>query len=338
MNNLLLRKGFRIVIATLSTIFIIILIWIMLDCFPRDVIIEEKVLSYESESTLNYIGSKEDNAVLKYYYLFKADKDVNSIYKYHVVATIRATEDGDTIVKKEVNVVDSIEESLDDTNIVKINIEVNLPLNYIYDELFGNLNGNKENIYLDIEFITDNNITLDKDDPEYIDVSSKNKITFPLSESYKNKNDKQFTRKSIGVSHRERASFNSYLFMLSMLCFVAIIPVTILSYVSLFNLSNYDEYKRKLNSIKKKYNDFIITRKKVPSFKKKEIIEEMVFENLLEHIDDEEIVFFDKSPGKESWFYLEKKKEVYLYILRLDHDLIFMNDNTVIKRPKKHKK
>ena len=65
MNNILLRKSVRIVLATLSTIFVIILIWIMLDCFPRDVIVEKKAFTYETESTLNYIGN-ENEGTLKY--------------------------------------------------------------------------------------------------------------------------------------------------------------------------------------------------------------------------------------------------------------------------------
>ena len=64
MNNILLRKGFRITLATLSTIVMIILIWVILDCFPRDVIIEEKPISYKAESTLKYIGNKDFKTLL----------------------------------------------------------------------------------------------------------------------------------------------------------------------------------------------------------------------------------------------------------------------------------
>ena len=65
MNNILLRKSVRIVLATLSTIFVIILIWIMLDCFPRDVIVEKKAFTYEN--FMNPPESKKDDANVQYY-------------------------------------------------------------------------------------------------------------------------------------------------------------------------------------------------------------------------------------------------------------------------------
>ncbi|MBR4261760.1 MAG: hypothetical protein IKQ35_00160 [Bacilli bacterium] len=338
MNNILLRKGFRITLATLSTIVMIILIWVILDCFPRDVIIEEKPISYKAESTLKYIGNKDYKPVLRHYYYLKTDKVVDSIYKYRVTANLRLVEDGKTVINRKIKVTESRESETIDQDMIKIDTVVELPLDVFLYETFGIIDGIKNRIYIDFNLETDNYITLDKLEPEYIDVESTNKITVPLSEIEKNKEDKETKGKKVGIIHKERTKFNSYLFMLSFVCFFSVIPLTILSYASLFNLSNYDEYKRRLKAIKKKYGSFIVERKKVPSFKKKEIIEVELFKNILEHLDEEDIVFYDKNPGKESWFYIEKKKEVYLYILRLEHNLINMKDNTKIELPKKRKK
>ena len=337
MKNLLLRKSVRVVLATLSTIFIIILIWIMLDCFPRNVIVDKKVLSYEVESTLNYIGNKEEGT-LKYYYIYKGNKRVDSIYKYYVTIKLKYVENQDVLVEKIVPLSSSIEEEEIDTSMIKINTEVEVPYDLLYKEQYGNMNLNKNNIIVDIQFTTKNDVTVDIDDPEYISIDSNNYISIPLNQMEKNKNSREYQKKNIGVSQRVRTTFNYYLFLLTFLSFIAIIPIAVLSYASLFNLTNYDEYKRKLNSIKKKYYSLMIVRRKVPSFKKKEIIEVDSFDDILEHLEDEDIVFFEKDTGKEAWFYLEKKLEVYLYILRLEHTPINMRDNTIINIFKKRKK
>lgn len=337
MNNILLRKSVRIVLATLSTFFVIILIWIMLDCFPRDVIVEKKAFTYETESTLNYIGN-ENEGTLKYYYIFKANKRFDSIYKYDVIINFKYVEDGDVIASKKVNLASAIEEEVIDNNMVKINTDIEVPYNLLYEKEFGNMKISKSNFVVDIIFTTENNVAIDQDDPEYIRIPAVNKVSIPLTKMNSNKNSREYNKKNIGVMYRERTNFNYYLFLLTLLCFIAIIPVAILSYASLFNLSNYDEYKRKLNAIIKKYYNFIIVRKGIPSFKKKEIVEVELFDDLLEQLEDENIVYFDKEKGKEAWFYLEKKKEVYLYILRLEHTPINMRDTTILKILKKRKK
>lgn len=360
MNNILLRKGFRVVLAVLSTVFIFILIWVILDCFPRNVLVEDQIIDYESESNIDYyvisnpidnmdgetiqesgvyISSLVTDIKLEYNYFFRADDYIDSRYNYYIFTVLKSIDEDNIIWQKKIDIVELTKGELDNTKIVQIKGETNIPFSTLYDEAWNYKNLTDKDVILEVNVQFENSFKSPLYD-NYIISTSDNYISLPITnKTFRIDNlSKLVQKKSVSTNHEERSVFNSYLFSLAMICFVAIIPVTIMSYVSLFNLSNYDEYKRRLKAIKRKYYGYIVTRNTVPSFKRKEIIEVKDIKDLIDHIDEEEIVFFEKEVGSEAWFYIEKKKEVYLYILILEHRVIDMSDNTKIKPLKKHKK
>mgnify|MGYP003308667695 CR=1 FL=1 len=99
-------------------------------------------------------------------------------------------------------------------------------------------------------------------------------LSVPLTKkvvSISTTNDKSINRSVI--DHLEvDEKFNAYLFMLSGLVTLSLIPLTIMSYISLFNLINMDDYYRKLSILKRRYSKFIKIVDKKPDFKNKEVI------------------------------------------------------------------
>ena len=331
-----------------------------MDCFPRDVVAVDRIVDYESESNISfnvinddvnvldgnitnkdntYIGAVIKTLKLKIDYFFNSNKYIDSEYKYSIDAVLKSYEGEEIVWKKVVNITEKTK-SINKTKIVKIDEIIDVPFNQIYKDALKYKEYTGREVILDLEVKYENSFKVINESFGYVLNTSNNTLRIPITNKTFNitNSGQNIQKRNVETTHEERTTFNSYLFSLAMICFVSIIPVTILSYVSLFNLTNYDEYKRRLRSIKKKYSIYIVSKNKTPVFKKKEIIEVDNVSKVVDHVEEDNIVLFEKEKGKEAWFYLENKKEVYLYILKLEHNPINMEDNTVIKGYKKHKK
>lgn len=361
-DNLKIRKLVRTFLVLLSTCFIIIMGWILVDCFTTKNNATDKVISYRVKDNLDYSVTLKDNQFytdeeakennlyvtslldtlqLNFDYNLSGSKFFAANYNYKVVLSLTAKDGEDVVWEYEEEALTRVDESVKDVIEVSINEVVNIDLSHLYNMANTYYEMTDYPVVLDIDVIVNNNLKVNgyTDSVQDREVLS---VSIPITEkvvSIEKSLDKDYNKK-VFHQYEVNESFNIYLFIVSGILFLILVPITIRSYIALFNLINLDDYSRKLKKLKTRYKDVLNIVKTKPDFDKKEIYEVLTCNELFSIACDKDIDinYYEKSKGKESWFYVVDKKDVYIYYLALDYEHIKLSSKGSVKLNKKKKK
>lgn len=352
-ENIKMRKVFRIFLAFVSTFFIIVMIWIIIDCFTTKRSSTKKVITYNIKDDIgynvilkenNYFSNDDEN--IKYYPIELMDKvevsfnydllgsdHFSANYDYEIITSLKSKIDNNIIWEKDETTLNRKNSFDDKVRSVKLFDSVTIDVNP-YRELaqnFYELTGN--DVYLTVSVNINNKLNVSGYDDNIIDKQVLS-ISFPITGKIA-KIDKSIgddINKKVLSQYQVDDNFNTYLFTLSMLILVSLLPIMIMSYVSLFNLINLDDYSRKLKVIKKKYKYLIKQVKEEPIFKDKEVVSANSYRDVASICNDKDLPMniYERTSGRECWIYVEDEKEVLLYILTPDYHEIDMRDNSKV--------
>lgn len=349
-DNLKLRKFGRILLAFSSTCFLIIMLWVLIDCFTSKSTATDKVITYNVKDNIDYVVTLKDNQFytneeanednfyitslmdtlqVKFQYELVGNRFFSSDYSYNVVLQLTSKNNDEVIWKYEEEVLSKIDESVSDVMKVSIDDSVNVDVSHLYNKAkeFYDLTGYGVDLKIYVNISSDLKVS---NYDEGIKDNQSLLISFPLTEKIVSieKSVDNSVNKKVLHQYEVDEKFNTYLFIVSILLIISLIPLTIRSYISLFNLTNLDDYNRKLKKLKRKYTYLIGDYVDKPDFKKKEIIEVVDFRELVSICNEKDLLVnvFEKEKGRECWFYVIDKKDVYLYILSLDYNQIDMSN------------
>lgn len=362
MENVKLRKLGRTILAFLSTCCLIIMFWILVDCFTAKSTASEKVISYKVSDSIDYkitmknnqfytseeanesnfyVTSLMDTMQVNFKYNLIGSDYFNSDYEYVVVLNMTSANDGEVVWSYEEDVLSQVKDSVTDVMEIEISDSFNVDLSVLYKKAkeFYDLTGYGVN--LDIKVKIASELSVENYDNKISDKQVLS-ISIPLSEKVASitKSSDNSVNKKVIDQYEVDEEFNTYLFIVSIGLIAALTPVTVRSYVALFNLTNLDNYDRKLKRLKTRYGFISKEVTKAPNFDNKEIYEVLSCSELsiLCANKDLNINVYEKRKGKECWFYVVDKKDVYMYVLALDYEQIKMSNKGSIKLNKNKKK
>ncbi len=354
MKNIKLRKFGRILLAFVSTGFLAILIWILVDCFTTKSTATDKIITYNIKDNIDYVVTLKDNQFFTSEEANKSNSYITSLidtlqvsfdydlvgssffssdYDYEIVLHLTSFNNGKKIWNYEESVLSQVNDSSEDVMKLDIDDTVNIDFSHLYAKAmeFNNLTGYDVNLKIDVKVNTNLKVNNYSDGIKDSQVLS---LSVPMTDkvvSIKKSKGNNLDKKVL-AQYEVNEKFNTYLFVLSGLLTLSLLPVAIMSYISLFNLTNLDDYNRKLKMLKKKYSYLIKEIEGEPKFKGKEIIEVISCRDLVDICNEKDLVInvYERIKGRECWFYVEDKKELYLYILRLDYREIDMTDKSMV--------
>lgn len=355
MKNIKLRKLGRIVLAFLSTCCLIVMLWILVDCFTNKSTATEKVISYKVSDSISYDVTMKDNQFytseeandsntyitslldtmqVTFNYDLVGSKFFSSDYEYIVVLNLTSSKDGDVIWSYEEEVLSQVEESVSDVMAVNISDTFNIDLSSLYDKAKEFYNLTDYDVELDIKIKINNSLTV-MNYEEGIHDKQTMSINIPLTEkvaSIKKSSDNSVNKKVL-EQYDVNENFNVCLFIIAIILIVCLLPITVRSYVALFNLTNLDSYNRKLKKLKNRYSYLIKEVSKNPNFDDKEVYEVLSCNELASLCGEKDLNLnvYEKIKGRECWFYVVDKKDVYMYILSLDYNHVDMSNKGSIK-------
>lgn len=353
MKNIKLRKWGRFLLALVSTCFFVIFIWILVDCFTAKRVAKSTIITYKVEDDIDYditlkpnkfyseeelkeqnfyIPSLMDSLKIKFNYSLTGNTFFSSVYTYEVILKLVAKDQNKTIWSHEEQILNSNDITEEDVLKVDVNNEISIDVDnyYLMAKEYYDLTG------VDVDFIVEVNLKNNLSVKGYGNSASdkqKLSLSFPITKKRVtiNKNIVKSNDKSI-KQYQVDEDFNNSLFIFVGLLTVAITPVMIMSYVSLFNLTNLDDYDRKKKKIKTKYGHLLKKVDKEPVFRKKEVLDSYDIDELVDVCREKDLYInvYEVVKGKECWYYVEDTEKVYLYILKLDHKQINMKDNSMV--------
>lgn len=361
-DNLRIRKLVRTILVFLSTCFIIIMGWILIDCFTTKNNATDKIISYRVKDDIEYSVTLKDNQFytdqeamdknlyvtalldtlqLNFNYSLSGSRFFKSDYNYKVVLSLTAKDGEEVVWKYEEDALTQVNESVVDVMEVSLSEIVNVDLSHLYNMANDYYEMTNYPVVLDINVIINNNLKIDGytngvKDREVLSLS------IPITEkvvSIEKSLDNDYNKK-IFHQYEVNESFNIYLFIVSGIVLLILIPVTIRSYIALFNLINLENYIRKLNRLKIRYKDVLKNVKTKPDFDKKDVYEVLTCNELYNMACDKDldINYYEKNKSCETWFYVVDKKDVYIYYLALDYEHVKLSNKGSIKFNRKNKK
>ncbi len=361
-KNLKLQKLVRMLLALASSVFLVIMIWIIIDCFTFKTTASKKIISYNVKDGLDYevilknnqfytneeanlknvfIPSLIDKLQLHLNYELVGSNFFDSDYSYEVVTTLKSVKDGKVIWKYKNSPYAKETRSSYDTMKVEINDYINVDMSNLYsmaDEFYKMTNCD---VVLEIDVNIGNDLKVVGYEKQINDQQVLS-MTIPITDKVVSisRNNGNMENKKVFDQYVVNEQFNSSLFILACLLTISLIPVAVMSYASLFNLTNLDDYKRNLKKLNTKYGKMFKKVSNEPKVGNKELLE---YDNIQELIvickeKDLNISVYERYPGRECWFYVDDDKKIHLYILKLNYREIDMRDTSaVIKLPKKNK-
>ena len=354
-SSLKFRKFGRMVLAFFSTIFLLIMLWIMVDCFTTKNTATKEVITYDvgdsidyyvylkendfynnadANSNNRYVTALMDYLNLSFDYHLVGDSFFNSDCKYNVVTELIGRNDGEVVWSEEKEVIALSSRFNYDVTSVELKKDVIIDLASLYEKAneFYELTGYgvELNIYVNI----DNDLMVMGYD-EGVNDERFLALNIPLTEKVVSieKIDNDDSKKSVLTQYEVDSKFNSILFLTSSFLFIALLPLTVMSYISLFNLVNLDDYKKKLKRARRKCGYLINNVSELSNFKDKEIIEVASCDELIKVCSEKDLVInlCEVIPNRESWFYVIDSGKVYLFILTLDYREVDMDNNVLTK-------
>lgn len=343
MNNLKVRKFGRTFLAFLSTSFLFIMAWILVDCFTEKQTATTEVIKYKVKEDINYevtlkenqfytseeanesnsyVSALVDTLKIDFNYELVGTNFFNSNYSYDVALKMTSVQDGEIVWSYDEAVLQEV--SLEKKDIMEVNIKdtVNVDMSTLYTKAkeFKELTGYDVFLKIDVNIVNDlkvNNYDETIKDKQILSLSMP--ITDKVFAIEKTTTDG--LSKSVFTQTSIDETFNTCLFIISLVSIVGLLPLTFISYVSLFNLINLDMYQSKINRINNRYGYLIKEVKGEPNFRDKELVEVVSLGLLVRLCADKDLVinFFERYEGKEAWYYVIDNQIAYLYILTLDY-------------------
>lgn len=349
MNNLKVRKFGRTFLAFLSTSFLFIMAWILVDCFTEKQTATTEVIKYKIKEDINYevtlkenqfykseeanesnsyVSALIDTLKLDFNYELVGTNFFSSKYSYDVVLKMTSVKDGEIVWSYEEPILNEV--SFDKNDVMEINVKdtVNIDMNTLYVKAmeFKNLTGYDVFLKIDVNIV--NALKVNGYD-ETIKDKQVLSLSMPITEKVFSieQTTTDGTSKSILTQTFVDETFNICLFVIALVSIAGLIPLTFISYVSLFNLINLDMYQSKINRINNRYGYLIKEVKGEPNFRDKELVEVVSLGLLVRLCADKDLVinFFERYEGKEAWYYVIDNQIAYLYILTLDYNEIDVN-------------
>ena len=331
------------------------MLWIMVDCFTTKNTATKEVITYDvgdsidyyvylkendfynnadANSNNRYVTALMDYLNLSFDYHLVGDSFFNSDCKYNVVTELIGRNDGEVVWSEEKEVIALSSRFNYDVTSVELKKDVIIDLASLYEKAneFYELTGYgvELNIYVNI----DNDLMVMGYD-EGVNDERFLALNIPLTEKVVSieKIDNDDSKKSVLTQYEVDSKFNSILFLTSSFLFIALLPLTVMSYISLFNLVNLDDYKKKLKRARRKCGYLINNVSELSNFKDKEIIEVASCDELIKVCSEKDLVInlCEVIPNRESWFYVIDSGKVYLFILTLDYREVDMDNNVLTK-------
>lgn len=362
LENIKFRKFVRTILAFFSTCFLVLMLWILVDCFTSKSTATEKVITYKVKDSIDYevtlkenqfytseeaneknryVASLMDTLQVYFDYELSGSKFFSSEYGYSVDLELVSNNDGEVVwnyteevlpreVKYEIDVME-----------VVVRDSVIIDISNLYSKAieFKELTGYDVKLKIDVKI--DNSLNVSRYDSKVNDEQLLS-LSIPLTKkvvSISTSNNTS-TNRSVLTHYEVDEEFNVYLFIISGLLTLSLIPLTVMSYVSLFNLINLDDYYRKLSILRRKYASFIKEVDKKPEFKNKEVIDVLTCGELARLCMAKEklhINLYEDKENIESIFYVVDDKTVYVYLLELNYEHIDMKDKSKVISVKKKK-
>ncbi len=341
------KKSCRIVLALLSTLFVLLAVWILIDCFTLKRVATVNTITYKESKDVDYKVDLKDNAFfdstsktgkkyvanlidriyIDYDYDLVATDFFKSKTTYTTVATIKATyndskDDTSEVIwsKDYVLKPEKVIEIEDGTD---INIKDKVTIDYeTYNDLaknFLNTIEDEADIVLDVKMYinTDGEALIGEKDFKESEVLN---LSIPLAKDVISikKEVSDDDNKRI-VTHTETdENFNVVLFGIAIFIIVTVTPLMITSYQALYSLSAQDEYNHKLRRIKREIDDVMVKVDTKINLNKEEVVDVKDIDDLL-NVHDElklPINYLEVKKDKESWFIIITDEVVYRYILK----------------------
>lgn len=343
MNNIKLKKFGRTILAFIATSFLFIMVWILVDCFTQKQTATSEIIKYKIKEDINYEASLKENQFytnkeanesnsyvsalldtlkVNFEYELVGTKYFNSNYSYGVLLSLTSVDDGEIVWNYEENILPEIVLEKKDVMEVIINDSVNVDMSNIYSKAmeFKELTGYDVLLKLEVNIVNELKV---KDYDESIQDTQVLTLTMPIT-------DKVFEiesttsdgiSKSIITQTVVDENFNIILFIIAFVSIIGLLPLTLISYIALFNLINLDMYQSKINRINNRYGYLIKEIKGEPNFRDKELVEVISLSLLVRLCADKDlkIYFFERYKGKEAWYYVIDNQIAYLYVLTLDY-------------------
>lgn len=352
-RKLLAQKIVKIFIATISLIVLIISLWIVVDCFkvPEDQ--KNLVLSYNSNSDVDYkvylkpnrfydqkfLGKDKkylsniiDYVDVDLNYVFSATRKINSSYSYSVDAIISSDFElgGKTaeLWSKKYNLVPAKKDTK--SSVYNFKIQEKLRVDYQqYDSLakkFREEYGVSSDTKLTV-IITVNSNSNVSDYSKSINDSKTIKIVMPLNKVVTDVtvSGNTPTKENVTEVVKGERIINYPLLIIAAVLLVISTPVCISTFYKLFKITNVSQYMVQLKKILKGYGDIIAEVTTKPDLKGLNIIEVKDFDDLI-NIEEElrvPILYYELDKDNEAWFIITTGTQVYRFILKASTHMKF---------------
>jgi len=340
------QKMAKILWATLSLIVMIISIWIIADCFKKSPDQEELVISYNSNTTLDYkvylksnrffdrsyvdknkkyVANLIDYVNVDLNHLFNTSKTTNTYYTYSVTATINSEYElsGVTSELWSKNYQLVAPKTVERSSSSGFTLKENLKIDYSkYDEMakkFKEEYGISSDTKLTITININSKSNLQGYSSPIID-SKKVTLVMPLNRTVTDISvaGTEPTSKNITNVVEGERNVNYVLLVVSIIMLVLATPVCFISFYKLFKITNVSQYLVMQKKILRGYGDIIAEVTTKPNLTDLHTIEVKEFEDLI-NIEEElriPILFYEIPNKNESWFVITHNNQAYRYILK----------------------
>lgn len=272
-----------------------------------------------------YVASLIDYINTDFKYNFSSSYPFDYKYKYKIMATLIATERGDSskVVLKKIETL-LPEKTVDKSNSNNFNINENLKINYTkYNNIISAFKKDYA-LSIDSKVVIDMVVSVDGkyqlvDDPI---LSTKSlKLEIPLSEQTININ---LDYQKVGNYSNNEQSSNleliNYLFYgISLISFI-VTMIFVMKLTKILNRLFFQKsvYVQTLGKIMRDYDRFIVTIHNMPNIDDKEIIKIKCFSELLDARENlqKPIMYHEIHKNQKGWFMILDDQHVYLYELK----------------------
>lgn len=329
-----LRKYSRVLLIFLATYFLVLIVWSLIDCLIGKNNVSNRIISYNVKDSINYDVILKDNSYtlnngfyvvtsiesikVNFNYEFVGSNYFSSNYSYLVLLKLYSMDNEKEIWNYEEEIVPEVENNVSDVKNFVINDEVNVDIESLYLKAMDFYQLTGRDVFLNINVNIDNELKVDGYSKK-VNADKDLMISLPLTKKivYINGEDNNNNNGRVIDNYVVNKKINWCLFIMCLLFIVSLMPVTVISYISLYELIHLEEYNRKLKKIKRRYGYLINNDLNKNELKDKEVVNVGSFSDLFKKCNERHLVInmdeeIDK--GKCS-FYVIDKDMVYLYEL-----------------------
>lgn len=344
------KKSGRIILALFSTLFVVLAFWIMLDCFTTKRGSTKSVITYKELQNIDYrvnlkanefydsknvnknkkfVTNLIDTIDVNYSYEIVASNFFKSKTEYNVVATIQAyykdkEDNTDSVIwSKDYKLIPTTIKTVEDGTDLKIKEVVRLDFNKYNQEALRFLSKVQKDakIFLNVKmYVNTNGKVIGAN--EKINENSVLNLNIPLGKEVTTiiKDENSDVNKRIVTKYQVNEKFNLVLFTISLFIIITVSPLMIMSYLTIYNLSNMNSYDRKVKKIKREISDVLVEVDSKLKLDNDKVINVKTIDDLL-NVQEElklPVNYLEVKKEVESWFIIIASDSVYRYIVKAD--------------------